>query len=114
MVSLIGRSASPMGLLPFRYTVGTCLKSLPQAALGRRFRPRRGRDEPGRQSKAGLSHEGKPRWFSLIGRSASPMGLLPFRYTVGTCLRAFHMQRLAGVSDQSAAGINPAAKARLV
>src|SRR5207245_8722019 len=82
-------SASPMGLLPFRYTVGTYLKSFPQAALGRRFRPRRGRDEPGRQSKAGLRHEGKPRWFSLIGRSASPMGLLPFRYTVGTCLKSF-------------------------
>ena len=70
--SLIGRSASPMGLLPFRYTVGTYLKSFPQAALGRRFRPRRGRDEPGRRSKAGLRHEGKPRSFSLIGRSASP------------------------------------------
>src|SRR5439155_5588193 len=87
--SLIGRSASPMGLLPFRYTVGTCLKSFPQAALGRRFRPRRGRDKPGRRSRAGLRHEGKPRWFSLIGRSASPMGLLPFRYTVGTCLKSF-------------------------
>src|SRR5438477_4649457 len=99
--SLIDRSASPMGLLPFRYTVGTCLKSFPQAALGRRFRPRRGRDEPGRQSKAGLSYQGKPRWFSLIGRSASPMGLLPFRYTVGTYLKSFPQAALGRHSSSA-------------
>src|SRR5437879_8581729 len=56
-------------------------------------------------------YEGKPGWFSLIARSASPMGLLPFRYTVQIDVDVFHTQRLTDAEDKFAAGVNPAAKA---
>jgi hypothetical protein len=58
-------------------------------------------------------NEGKPEWFSLIARAASPQALLPFRYAVGICSISHYRQRLGVEQNKVAAGMNPAAIATL-
>ena len=47
-------------------------------------------------------------------QAALPQALLPFRYTVGTCLSSHSERRLGVDIDKVAAGVNPAALATLV
>ena len=68
--------------------------------------PFRSRGDPKR-------YEGKPGWFSLIARAASPQALLPFRYVVRTVLLVTPGDAWQTVK-QVAAGMNPAAIAMQV